>query len=627
MKKIKINDITIRDIFQHIDSKYINRKILDRIIEQLCKINFDSYEILGGSAFEKMIESSFNETPFKIIYDIKNRKPELKLQALIGAKNIVGMEVYPPSVIRTFIKKCCSSGIDRFRIYDSLNDLENFKYTVSEVIDNGCYCQGTLIYDDFQDNDFYVESSKKLLSLGCREICIEDVESILLPNKTSELFKSLKKNIDSNFFLSLNNLRGLQILNCFNACISGCSGIDLSFLPSSYNDSSPSIFPFLLSLKDTDYYVDIDHSKIMEIFEWFKKNIYPLIKNELLYLSFIFSNKNRNLLPKWLLSNINYQLSEIGENSKINLVLEEVFKIKNEIGNPSLSSPVGQIIGSQAILNSIISDSRWEITNDEIKKLVSGYYGKLPRIIDLKIKEKIFNNSDDQTSSNIEVPDDNVLEQCREELKDITDSPEDILSYLFFPEKTLRILKNKKFVNMNLKKGQAILQDEEIQLSEISDTNQITGLNDIDIQKLKDITNLVETSNIDEIKLEIEGVKISINKKSKQPAFTGKESDIKSMPNKEKHDFKDKEEFQNNDEKIFEVKSPIVGTFYCSPSPGAPPFVNVGTRVNKGDVLCIIEAMKLMNKINSEYSGTVVEILLKNEEPVEYDQPIMKIKP
>jgi len=78
---------------------------------------------------------------------------------------------------------------------------------------------------------------------------------------------------------------------------------------------------------------------------------------------------------------------------------------------------------------------------------------------------------------------------------------------------------------------------------------------------------------------------------------------------------------------LYEQKSPIVGTFYRAPSPGAPPFVEVGQHVSAGQVLCIIEAMKLMNEIESEVSGTIVEILPENAQPVEYGEVLFRIRP
>jgi acetyl-CoA carboxylase biotin carboxyl carrier protein len=78
---------------------------------------------------------------------------------------------------------------------------------------------------------------------------------------------------------------------------------------------------------------------------------------------------------------------------------------------------------------------------------------------------------------------------------------------------------------------------------------------------------------------------------------------------------------------LIEIRSPIVGTFYRSPSPDSPAFINVNDTIRTGDVLCIIEAMKLMNEIEAEVSGTVVEILVENGQPVEYDQVLFRIKP
>ena len=76
-----------------------------------------------------------------------------------------------------------------------------------------------------------------------------------------------------------------------------------------------------------------------------------------------------------------------------------------------------------------------------------------------------------------------------------------------------------------------------------------------------------------------------------------------------------------------EIKSPMVGTFYLSPAPDADPYVEVGSAVKKGQVLCIIEAMKLMNEIESEHDGKIVEILVENAQPVEYNQPLFRIEP
>lgn len=84
---------------------------------------------------------------------------------------------------------------------------------------------------------------------------------------------------------------------------------------------------------------------------------------------------------------------------------------------------------------------------------------------------------------------------------------------------------------------------------------------------------------------------------------------------------------QDTDEGLITIKSPIIGTFYRRPSPDKPTFVEVGTEVKEGDVLCVVEAMKLFNEIESEISGTIVKVLVEDASPVEFDQPLFVIDP
>ena len=628
MKKIKINDTTIRDIFQNIHPEYIDTKMLDPILNHYNNLNYESLEIWGGASFEKILENKFCKSPWEMLYYVKNKISSIPLQALIGARNLVSFEIYSNNIIERFIKQCIKNGIGIFRVYDCLNDIDNLKFTISVAVENNAKCQGTIIYDDLKNTNFYIETAHKLGQLGCSSICIKDVESTLPPKKAAELFKNLKQKINIPLFFSGYNLRGLQTLNYFQACVSGCDGVDLSFIPSSFNDFSPTVFSFLLSLKDTNISHNLDYLKVLKLYKNIKKYIYPHLNQEPFSSNLIFGSTNKNLLPKWLLSNLYKQLKEIGEIEKIDLIIEEIFKIKNEVGNPSLSTPIGQIIGSQAILNTIISDYRWEIISDEMKKLRWEYYGKLPKKLSKNLTDKLSDSMQPRNNVNRAKVED-IYEQCKSELENLSDSEEDILSYCLFPEKTrkfLKLKKNKKYetpdvygYNIGPDKKEFELKDKENSLG--------SKLKHLNIKKIKEISDLVESSNIDEIKLELDGIKISINKsKFKSDKYEYKETEDSG---KEKEPELKTERSPNRfiaQENIVEIKSPIVGTFYRTPTPDSPPFVKIGDKVKKGDTLCIIEAMKLMNKIISDYDGVVKEITVKNEEPVEFNQTIMLLK-
>ena len=83
---------------------------------------------------------------------------------------------------------------------------------------------------------------------------------------------------------------------------------------------------------------------------------------------------------------------------------------------------------------------------------------------------------------------------------------------------------------------------------------------------------------------------------------------------------------ESSNANVLEIKSPIVGTFYRSASPDKPPYIKVGDKVEQGDVVCIVEAMKLFNEIESEVSGTIVKVLIEDASPVEYDQPLFLVE-
>jgi len=146
----------------------------------------------------------------------------------------------------------------------------------------------------------------------------------------------------------------------------------------------------------------------------------------------------------------------------------------------------------------------------------------------------------------------------------------------------------------------------------------------MDIRKVKKLIELLEESNIDEIEIKEgeESVRISRNRNNPQPQYFAAPQPMaapvaaaaapvaaEAKPAYSGH----------------VVKSPMVGTFYRSPSPGSPTFVEIGKHVKVGDVICIVEAMKMMNQIEADKSGVIEAILVEDGQPVEFDQPLLTI--
>lgn len=145
----------------------------------------------------------------------------------------------------------------------------------------------------------------------------------------------------------------------------------------------------------------------------------------------------------------------------------------------------------------------------------------------------------------------------------------------------------------------------------------------MDIKDIKDLILTIDKTSIEKVDIEKGDIKISISKSTGEKIERQITENIKTQP---KIDEINEVKYEEDLTDIYIVKSPIVGAFYKSPSPDSEAFVKVGDKIENGQVLCIVEAMKMMNEIESEVSGEVMEILVDNEEIVEYDQPLIKIR-
>ena len=159
----------------------------------------------------------------------------------------------------------------------------------------------------------------------------------------------------------------------------------------------------------------------------------------------------------------------------------------------------------------------------------------------------------------------------------------------------------------------------------------------MDIKEIQNLIKFVQKSGVEEVKIERDDFKITIKTKSVAPQHlivedvpTPVSIPASQQPTQSVQEVNIQETTQSvnleNDNQVI-VKSPIIGTFYRKPSPDKPSFVEVGQSVSKGDVLCVIEAMKLFNEIESDFTGKIVKILVDDQSPVEFDQPLFIIDP
>jgi len=141
----------------------------------------------------------------------------------------------------------------------------------------------------------------------------------------------------------------------------------------------------------------------------------------------------------------------------------------------------------------------------------------------------------------------------------------------------------------------------------------------MDKKELKELVDFMNEHNLSELEIEEEGKRIKLKKNSADSPILIKENITSQAVQEDKG--------QSRNKNTIEIKSPMVGTFYRAPSPGAKPYVDIDSEIKPGDIVCIIEAMKLMNEIKSEVSGRITEILTENAEPVEFGQILFVVEP
>jgi oxaloacetate decarboxylase alpha subunit len=329
-------------------------------------------------------------------------------------------------------------------------------------------------------------------------------------------------------------------------------------------------------------------------------------------------------VPGGMISNLVSQLEEQKASHRLSEVLEEIPRVRKDLGYPPLVTPTSQIVGVQAVLN-IIAGERYKLCPGEVKDYVRGLYGKPPAPIDDEVKKKIIG---DEEIINVRPADllEPGWEKGKREMAEISDNEEDILSYILFPQVALKFFAYRQgqqkedmpqILPADCVGSEAAKQEEVIKKSLPKVRNKPVSRGDekMNIDELRELILLFDQTSIAELEVQQDSFKISLRKTA---GSTPASSELPVNNGKAEPEY--------DHTKLAEVLSPMVGTFYAAPSPDAPPYARAGDHVKKGQTLCIVEAMKLMNEIKAECDGTIVEIAVENAEPVEYNQLLFLIE-
>ncbi len=445
MAKVKITETVLRDSHQSLIATRMTTEEMLPILEKMDQIGYHSLEAWGGATFDSCMRF-LNEDPWERLRKIRDRVKNTKLQMLFRGQNILGYRHYSDDVVEYFVQKSIANGIDIIRIFDALNDPRNLRTAIGATKKEGGHVQAAFSYTTgpVYTMEYYSKYAKQLEDLGADSICIKDMAGLLRPYDAYELVKTLKESVKVPIQLHTHYTAGLASMTLMKAVEAGVDVIDTAISPMAMGTSQPPTEALVAALEGTPYDTGIKLTELDVITKYFTPLREKYMASGLLNPKALKVDVNALVyqVPGGMLSNLMSQLAQAGKSDQLTEVLEEVPRVRADVGYPPLVTPSSQIVGTQAVFN-VIMGERYKTVTKEFKGIVRGEYGKTPVPIDPAFTKKIIGDEKPITYRPADAlkPE---LEQLRREIAPYLEQDEDVLSYALFPEVSKKFFEFRK---------------------------------------------------------------------------------------------------------------------------------------------------------------------------------------
>ena len=432
-KKPNITEVVLRDGQQSLIATRMKTEDMLPVLSKLDKVGFSSLEVWGGATYDCCLRF-LNENPWDRLKVFKKNFKKTKLQMLLRGKNLVGYKEYDDSVIELFIKNAAKEGINIFRIFDALNDIENIKSSIEFVNNEKEDSQGTICYttSPVHNEKYWIKLAKDIEDIGAKSLAIKDMAGLLRPNVGYELIKKLKKNLKIPIHLHTHSTTGLADATNLKAYEAGVDNIDTSISSFSnlYAHTATESFISMIYKDDENPF---DMNLLTNIAEHFQSVRPKYIQYEG-SMRGVDINMLLNQVPGGMLSILEKQLVDLNKQHRLKDLIDEIPRIREDVGYVPLVTPSSQIVGAQALMN-VLDGERYKTLNKEFVDLVNGKYGKIPGKINSKLLKKIDKNIPDNKSENITISDyrKDFSNFCKSNnIKDFSNKDTDLLNYILF---------------------------------------------------------------------------------------------------------------------------------------------------------------------------------------------------
>ncbi len=576
---ILITDGTLRDAQQSLIATRMRTRDMLPIAGMLDKVGFFSLDVWGGATFDACLRF-LNEDPWVRLSDLKEKIKNTRLQMALRGQSLVGYRHYSDDVVQEFIRLAVKNGIDIFSIYDALNDVRNMKLAIEVAKDQGAYVQGAICYttSPVHTIEMFAEMAKELESLGCDSICIKDLSGLSTPRAASELVKAIKQRVSIPLALHSHCTSGMAHMSYHAAALAGVDMLDTAFSAFGGGTSLPPTEGMVAAFRDTPYDTGLDLDLLYEIGEYFvalSREYGSLFTSEVIHPSV---DVLTHQIPGGMFSNLLNQLCEQNILDKLDDVLEEVPRVRADLGYPPLAAPVSQVVVTQAVLN-VISGKRYKRVTEELKNYLLGHYGRPPANVNEEVRRFVVGDEKpiEVRPAELIAPELESMHHAGYKLGILHDKEEDLVTYALFSQLALRFLRGDL--------------EEEAMSSVVGAMGPTALAVDVDGEVFNVVVEAVGSTALGmespiELAVDIDGEVFNV--KVSPPPGRIAEVEEPKIP-----------------EKVSKgaVVSPLRGMVLRID-------VKVGDKVRKGGVVAIIEALRMENKVAVSHAGVVREIFV-----------------
>jgi methylmalonyl-CoA carboxyltransferase 5S subunit len=437
-RNIDVTELILRDAHQSLMATRMALEDMVPACADLDQAGYWSVECWGGATFDACIRF-LNEDPWERLRTFRKLMPNTRLQMLLRGQNLLGYRHYEDTVVDRFVEKAAENGMDVFRVFDALNDIRNLRRSITAVLRTGKHAQGTICYtvSPLHTTTQFVEMAEELVRLGCDSICIKDMAALLKPQPAYDIVKGIKEacGAETRVHVHVHATTGVTMVSLMKAIEAGADCVDTAISSLSLGPGHNPTESLVEMLEGTGFTTSLDPERLLKLKRYFN-TVRPRYREFLSNITGVETEIFASQIPGGMISNMESQLKQQGAADKLQAVLEEVPRVREDAGYPPLVTPSSQIVGSQAVFNVMMG--RYKVLTGEFADLMLGYYGETigPRNSKLitQAAKQAGKQPIDRRPADLLKPEWQNLRESALELKGCNGSDEDVLTYAMFPQ-------------------------------------------------------------------------------------------------------------------------------------------------------------------------------------------------